>query len=235
MGTRVGEVKCGKVSIEFRNLSSRARLECACFSCRQRQEWSTANGCPGVQKYAAPADLTWLDNAVTSVEGEELLCTRVLRAGSDTRWLASTCCHSVLVVSNPLYKGNIVAVTRATSTLVCDDTTPPRARIQTKEWSARKVGAGYDDETKMPHYSGSGPTLDGRSVVGLLWNLKSVGFLDAMSVKPHREEGDRTIEAIMAATGAAVAVGVAENMHVDLKLLAASDDSSAGPAAEAAV
>lgn len=206
--------KCEKVTFEFRNYSTRTRLECACFSCRQRQEYAVVNKCPGTVEYAAPSDLTWLDNAVTSIEGEEHLRTHILRDGSTTRWLTSTCCHSVLIISNPLYKGNVVAVPRSTSNLHCHDVTPPIARIQTREWSARKVGPGYADESKMPPFSGEGPVLDGRSTVGLLWGLWNSGFLGAMGVTPHREEGDRTIEDIMDASGDVINLKIPEYTHL---------------------
>jgi hypothetical protein len=145
-------------------------------------------------------DLTWLDNAVTAVEGEEHLRTHILRAGSVTRWLATTCCHSVLVMSHPKYNGNVVAVPRVTCTLKCDDTTLPVVRIQTREWSARKVGEGYPDESNMPKFTGQGqaPSLDGRSFTSVVWQLWRRNFLKALGVAPHREEGDRTIEQLMA-------------------------------------
>jgi hypothetical protein len=188
------------------------RIECACFSCRQRQEWSVAEGCPGVEAYASPTDLTFLDNAVTAVEGEEHLRTHILRAGGTTRWLAATCCGSILVVSNPLYKGNLVAIPRATSTLQCHEAMLPLVRVQTNGWSARRVGDGYPDETQMPAFEG--PVVDGRSVVKMLWRVWTVGFLAAMGVVPHREDGDRTVEGIMGDTGDVVDLNIPENTHV---------------------
>ena len=206
--------KCGAVQLCFRNYDTRMRLECSCFSCRQRHEWSVAQNCPGVKPYTSPTDLTWLDNAETSVKGEDTLRTHILRDGSDTRWLTCIDCSSVLVISNPLYKGNIVAVPRATATLQCHDTMMPCARIQTREWSKRKVGEGYLDETEMPPWSHEGPVLDGRSTMKMIWNLYWNGFLKAMGVAPHREEGDRTVESLMEASGDVVNLQIPEYVHV---------------------
>jgi hypothetical protein len=133
--------KCGKAALYVRDYAAKYRIECACFSCRQRQEWANAMQCPGVSEYDAPSDLTWLDNAICKVDGAELLQTRVLRDGSDTRWLASTCCNSVVAVSNPLYKGNVFAVGRSCVDLDIDDM-QPQARIQTGAWSKKRVGEG---------------------------------------------------------------------------------------------
>ncbi len=133
--------KCGKTCIYVRDYAVKFRLECGCFSCRQRHEWSHAMQCPSVTKYDAPCDLTWLDNAVTSVDAPELLQTRVLRDGSDTRWLAATCCHSVMAISNPNYKGNVFAVARACANIDVVDM-QPKARIQTAAWSKKRVGEG---------------------------------------------------------------------------------------------
>ena len=61
--------KCGGARLEFRNHKALCRLQCACFDCRQRVQWSEARGCP-IGKYAAPVDAVYLANAITSVCGE---------------------------------------------------------------------------------------------------------------------------------------------------------------------
>ena len=95
----------------------------------------------------------------------------------------------------------------------------PCARIQTCEWRKRKVGEGYPDEKQLEEVSPwdlkQGPVLDGRSVVRLLWNLWQVGWFSAMGVTPHREDGDRTVEEIMIATGEVVNLNINEYVHVE--------------------
>lgn len=213
--------KCGKAIIEFRNVASIIRFECCCFSCRQRQEWVNANSCPGVEAYAMPCDFTMLHNAITKVQGEEYLQRTVFRSvGNGTKWVSTKCCKSILAISSPLYNGNVINVPRATCNLSCHESMDPVIRIQTKEWSARKVGEGYTDEKNMPPFGrGKEYVLDGRSLVSMLWNLRSVGFFTATGTKPYREKGDRTLEGLMETMGELVVVDIPEYTHITTETL----------------
>jgi len=211
------ECKCGKAKISFRNYSSRMRIECACFSCRQRQEWSHAHN-DGVEEYQAPSDLTWLDNAITDVRGREHLVCNILRAGSDSRWLATTCCQSVLCVTNPLYRGNVIAAVRNACNLKCHEAMPAQVRIQTREWAHRKVGDGYTTEENMqsrfPFAGGVEKVFDGRSMVSMLWGLYKCSFLQVMGTTPYRGAADTTIEGLIGELGPVVDLGVKEYTHI---------------------
>ena len=220
--------KCGKAKISLRNYSSRMRIQCACFSCRQRHEWSHAHKCNGVEEYNLPCDLTWLDNAVTDVTGMEHLVCNILRAGSDTRWVATTCCKSVLCVTNPLYKGNVIAAVRSACNLTCHEAMEAQVRIQTREWVKRKVGDGYQTEEDIPAFAGGeDKVFDGRSLVAILWGLYRNNFFKALSTTPYREDRDQTVESLIEGLGPVVNLGVNEYTHITADTLNPVDEKKA--------
>lgn len=193
--------QCGKTEIAFRNYQSVYRLECACFSCRQRHEWQYVHGSP-IGEYNAPVNITYLSNAVTSIVGEGHLRTYKLREKTDTTWLATACCHSVMALSNSVaYRGNIVGIP---GDIVDCDEVPCRARIQTQAW-APNINA-------LPPFKGQGPIVTGRHIIPMLWWLISTGFIFKMYTKPDREDGDRSIEEIMGSSP--IILGIKEYEHI---------------------
>lgn len=155
------ECMCGKVRLVFANPEPRTHLECCCVDCRQAAEWAASRGGP-----PAPAvtSVVYLDNDIVDVRGSQHLSVYRLRGGGATARAVARCCHSILAVDHPAYRGNVVSVPVHACTLAAGASVP-QGRIFVKDRD------GDADAAPLPPYSGQGPCLRGDepwSALGLL-------------------------------------------------------------------
>eukprot|EP00121_Abeoforma_whisleri_P015391 Awhi_evm1s14184 len=143
---------CGASRIEFRNPNVLHRLECCCFSCRQRlnytnglkQNGSTDNG---------PLDVIMMDNVITAIDGIENLRPVKLRDSGNCTSIMTKCCSSMLTTTTPVYLGNVVAVALnpGICTMKCN-MIEPKGRLNTSGWES--------DAGALKEYEGTGPVAD---------------------------------------------------------------------------
>ena len=94
--------KCGKVLIKMSNGRPRRVLECCCIDCYQHLEWASVMGGPEVPIIPT---LSYWDNDVEVVRGEEHLKVALLREDGRSKRTTATCCFSTLMVDYPGYSG----------------------------------------------------------------------------------------------------------------------------------
>ena len=94
--------QCGKVLIKMSNGRPRTVMECCCIDCYQHLEWASVNGGPDVP--IVPT-LSYWDNDIEVVRGEEHLRVVLLREAGRSKRTTATCCFSTLMVDHPFYIG----------------------------------------------------------------------------------------------------------------------------------
>ena len=92
--------KCGEVLIKMSNGKPRRVLECCCVNCSQHLEWASIMGGPSVPILQT---LSYWDNDIVIIRGEENLRVIVLRENGHSKRATAKCCFSTLMVDNPFY------------------------------------------------------------------------------------------------------------------------------------
>ena len=159
-------------------------LECACSDCALRQEWTIKNS--GLEdKVIKPFHVYYFGNAITKVEGVNLLKTYKLRETTKTTMLVAECCNSILMADNPAYLGQVVGVGAQFTDDSCNDL-PRVTRLSIETWDVEKYG-------ELPPYTGEGKQVRGVMPDWLPFLLFK--FLpNVMLRKPKREVGDITYQ-----------------------------------------
>ena len=198
--------RCGKTVLTFRNPRPIFHVQCCCFSCRQRHQWSRANGCP-LGEYSQPHCAVYLHNAVTQLIGE-VQPIALRDGGAITSLISTCCCTEMAAVHEVAYFGNVAVIPhRNLDSVTQHRAGVAQARVQTGEWDAAKVGPkGGVTSEDLPPYKGSGSEFKSFTP----GNFYSSGLLGAFLEKPWREAGDRTVEEIIAETGPAQVLGILE-------------------------
>ena len=94
--------QCGEVLIKMSNGRPRRVMECCCVDCYQHLEWASVMGGP---KVPIVPTLSYWDNDIDVVRGEEHLRTVLLREDGRSKRTTATCCFSTLMVDHPGYSG----------------------------------------------------------------------------------------------------------------------------------
>ena len=81
---------CGKVNFLMSNGKPRRVLECCCVDCFHHLEWASSKGGP---KVPIVPTLSYWDNDLQIVKGEQLLQVVILRAEGRSQRLISKCCY----------------------------------------------------------------------------------------------------------------------------------------------
>merc|ERR1712137_240232 len=190
--------KCGKVLVTFRG-NIRNRLECCCCDCRQKAEWAASQGCPlATDDLRKPFKLSYFGNSLASVKGEEQLKSYMLREGSASKFVVAQCCHTIVFVDHPEYKGNAAMVIEAACNLTSQEMSP-QLRINEQDWDPAKD----PDAGELPPYTGEPFSW---------WMFRKLNrIMRAYSVPPRREEGDRTIQSMI---GTPTVLGLKAYEHI---------------------
>ena len=113
-------------------------LECCCADCYQHIEWASVMGGPNVP--VVPT-LSYWDNDIDVVRGEEHLKAVFLRENGRSRRATSTCCYSTLMVDHSAYSGVMFMLFEEACRVQEDDpdvpptkTRPAEARIYLKDF-----------------------------------------------------------------------------------------------------
>ena len=94
------EISCqgGEVLIKMSNGRPRRVMECCCVDCYQHLEWASVMGGP---KVPIVPTLSYWDNDIEVVRGEEHLRVVLLRENGRSKRTTATCCFSTLMVDYP--------------------------------------------------------------------------------------------------------------------------------------
>ena len=103
-GTSTVTCLCGKASLTFA-ANSGVSSECGCFSCREKLQWATAQAGREWNLVIFPG--YYVVDDVVHVTGDEHLRLTKLRQVSSSDFVLATCCHSVLAVIAPYYRGTL--------------------------------------------------------------------------------------------------------------------------------
>eukprot|EP00448_Togula_jolla_P005212 CAMPEP_0170613174 /NCGR_PEP_ID=MMETSP0224-20130122/24129_1 /TAXON_ID=285029 /ORGANISM="Togula jolla, Strain CCCM 725" /LENGTH=209 /DNA_ID=CAMNT_0010938753 /DNA_START=26 /DNA_END=655 /DNA_ORIENTATION=- len=125
--------RCGKVTLGLESPRPRFHMECGCHDCRQKVEWAAACSGSTSTRLAAPPDLLYFKNSITSVVGEEYLKLFRLRSDGRSPFCVAVCCHSVLAVDNVGYCGSVIMVLPQGCNVQTEPTLPG-VRIFMKDW-----------------------------------------------------------------------------------------------------
>ena len=92
--------QCGEVLIKMSHGRPRRVMECCCVDCYQHLEWASVMGGP---KVPIVPTLSYWDNDIDVVRGEEHLRVVLLREDGRSKRTTATCCFSTLMVDHPGY------------------------------------------------------------------------------------------------------------------------------------
>ena len=167
---------CGKVSFEMYNGRPRRVLECCCVDCFQHLEWASSKGGPPTPTIPT---LSYWDNDLQIVKGEQLLQVVLLRAEGRSRRMISKCCYSTLMVDHPFYNRVMFMLFEDACKVQWDDfdkspniTRPAESRIFVKDF---EISRG-----KMPEFKGNQNRIHKSCCPPYVdnWNIKSSQYLD---------------------------------------------------------
>ena len=134
--------QCGEVLIKMSNGRPRRVLECCCIDCYQQLEWASVMGGPNVP--VVPT-LSYWDNGIDVVRGEEHLKVVLLRENGRSRRTTSTCCYSTLMVDHSAYSGVMFMLFEEACRVQEDDpdvpptkTRPAESRIYLKDFDTSR-------------------------------------------------------------------------------------------------
>ena len=134
--------QCGKVLIKMSNGRPRRVLECCCIDCYQHLEWASVMGGPEVP--IVPT-LSYWDNDIEVVRGEEHLRVVILREDGRSKRTTATCCFSTLMVDYPGYSGVMFMLFEEACRVQEDDpdvpptkTRPAESRIFLKDFDTSR-------------------------------------------------------------------------------------------------
>lgn len=155
---------CGKASIVFSNPKPRFSIECCCFDCIQKLEWCFAQrNVPNPTR--APPTLCYVDNDIVSVTGEQNMNPYILRSNGRSTFIATSCCHSILAVDHPAYRGNTVMVFKEGCSQSLNFTEPKTGRIYVKDWDTVRYPLLPFEGTTL-YYDGRDDPADKKLVFG---------------------------------------------------------------------
>lgn len=202
--------RCGQAEIAFHNPAARRCLDCCCCDCFDALEWCArararegqkqdASGRSGrsTPPSASPPRLVYFDNDLGVVRGEAHLRLHRLRPSGLSLRCIAVCCHTPLIVTHPMYRGNAVMVMPGGGTLTyADAPLAPSVRLNARWW---------DDavrEGPLPPF-GSAPSYAGLPL-SLCWQLWR-SFGEPMKNRPRRGE---SAEALYGRLGDVIDMGV---------------------------
>ena len=100
----------------FADRAPRFRYLCCCIDCKQKLDWAAAQGGPllppEVQHYERPLDLVYFSNSLLVERGKELLTFNRLRDEKRSLNCVASCCHTVICIDHPGYRGLSLLVLR---------------------------------------------------------------------------------------------------------------------------
>ena len=113
-------------------------MECCCTDCYQHIEWASVMGGPNVP--IVPT-LSYWDNDIHVIRGEEHLKVVLLRDNGRSRRTTATCCYSTLMIDHPAYSGVMFMLFEEACRVQWDDpdvpptkTRPAESRIYLKDF-----------------------------------------------------------------------------------------------------
>jgi hypothetical protein len=208
------QCSCGKTELQFRNSQPLFKIQCCCFDCRQRWEWSRSKGCP-LEKYSRPGEGVYVGNAISAVKNEDALVPYMLRKNADVTFLTAECCFSIMLAVHPFYLGNVCGISgEGGCTLEAGDV-PCKIRIQIQDWEKSKVGD--HGASSLPPWTGDGVECKGAKFsfdyLRMLYHLVLCGLPLVFLTKPWREPGDITAQELVGRRPVKV-LGIKEYCHV---------------------
>ena len=142
--------QCGEVLIKMSHGRPRRVMECCCVDCYQHLEWASVMGGP---KVPIVPTLSYWDNDIDVVRGEEHLRTVLLREDGRSKRTTATCCFSTLMIDHPGYNGVMFMLFEEACRIQDDDpdvpstkTRPAESRIYFKDFDTSRG--------KLPEFGG---------------------------------------------------------------------------------
>ena len=142
--------QCGEVLIKMSHGRPRRVMECCCVDCYQHLEWASVMGGP---KVPIVPTLSYWDNDIDVVRGEEHLRVVLLREDGRSKRTTATCCFSTLMVDHPGYHGVMFMLFEEACRIQDDDpdvpptkTRPAESRIYFKDFDTSRG--------KLPEFGG---------------------------------------------------------------------------------
>mgnify|MGYP001267053022 CR=1 FL=1 len=116
--------QCGEVLIKMSHGRPKRVMECCCVDCYQHLEWASVMGGP---KVPIVPTLSYWDNDIDVVRGEEHLRVVLLREDARSKRTTATFCFSTLMVDHPGYNGVMFMLFEEACRIQDDDPdVPPR-------------------------------------------------------------------------------------------------------------
>ena len=144
---------CGETEINFVQSTIRYVIQCGCCDCFQKVDWAISEAkksktLHGRKEGNFMTTNLILETDIESIKGEENLKIFKLRETGKSLFCVATCCHSVLLLNSPSYKGNIVGVIEeACIQKGFKNYQKPCIRLMIKDWDKRK-GNSIEFETQ---------------------------------------------------------------------------------------
>jgi len=107
---------CRKIEVQLGESTPRLTAECLCCDCVQKLVHAASLGCGGrpfydILSHKTPARLDYFTNKFTLAKGgEDDVYFWKLRESAASEVMSCATCHSILMITHPLYNGNCVAV-----------------------------------------------------------------------------------------------------------------------------
>ena len=148
------QCRCGDVQVTFSSDKPVHSWECCCVDCFDKNLWSCHAGGvpppPGREKHGIgrPLVLCYYPSRMV-VQGKEKIRFNVLREGSTSTNMVTSCCSTLLCVDHPFYQGNVVLTCPEFLPVTgVDEPLPPTPmRVHIKDWPK-------DEYAKLPPLPG---------------------------------------------------------------------------------
>ena len=141
------QCSCGKCTITLRNYEPQWYVQCNCYDCRLRFDWSKNLGCQYLagKDYNGLVDGVWVQNAITDFTGE--VSAWKLRDDAPTINMKADCCGTLMGVHHPIHGDNIF--------VTLFDAVKESAPITPKARGLSNLN--HFDKELLPPFTGAGP------------------------------------------------------------------------------
>ena len=194
---------CGKVEWKTRESFPREHYECACQDCTERVSWAVSQGAEA-HDLATPHGPSWnvvVGNSFSAVTGKDHIKVCKVRQDSKTTIFYATCCHSLLFMIHPSHGPSLTGISINTAKFSAEGGYELWQQDQICRWHAGSSQWDKRMDEKalpLPPFQGKGPEfLKAELSFGAKGSVVCK-HIKNMGLKPLKEEGDFTIQDILA-------------------------------------